>query len=428
MDTHGHVSSAQSVPPAGPHPPRSPRPRGAGKAAHAALRAAVPVAVPPAPAPRPRRRKPKRTRGNAAHPGVVLLPPHGRHGWRARYRDPISGRRRKVTLSPVDAASVATRTAWAVAMSELIQRTIRDRALGVRAPLDVTVADAIERWMAADARTTNTVKGYRTAVREFTAYVGAARFVREIDPPLLEAFRAHVRARKCAAGQRRGQPLKLAVLNTRFRTLIAFLRWARRGAGCVLATDDIAHAFRAFRVKHERKPFMTRAAIERLLELANKHEPQLYWPIRTGLLTGLRAAELVSLRWEWITEGDRIQLRAAAAKGAIRDIDLTVTHHAIPPRRPGTTAGKVYPELTYDRLQQGIKRLRDRDPDVLAGVTAHALRRTCATYFTCTLNPWRSAKSLGHTVAIAERHYAGLVRVPPGCATLEAAMGIEGVL
>ena len=52
--------------------------------------------------------------------------------------------------------------------------------------------------------------------------------------------------------------------------------------------------------------------------------------------------------------------------------------------------------------------------------------RTCATYSCAltTLGPWQSSRRLGHSVQIAEKHYAGLVRVSPDVTTLEAAIGL----
>jgi hypothetical protein len=60
------------------------------------------------------------------------------------------------------------------------------------------------------------------------------------------------------------------------------------------------------------------------------------------------------------------------------------------------------------------------------------LRRTCGTYLTNApgifgaASAYRSAKQLGHSVAVAEKHYLGLVRgIPTTARTLEAAMQIE---
>jgi hypothetical protein len=60
------------------------------------------------------------------------------------------------------------------------------------------------------------------------------------------------------------------------------------------------------------------------------------------------------------------------------------------------------------------------------------LRQTCGTYLTNApgifgaASAYRSAKQLGHSVAVAERHYVGLVRgIPRDARTLEGAMQVE---
>jgi hypothetical protein len=63
------------------------------------------------------------------------------------------------------------------------------------------------------------------------------------------------------------------------------------------------------------------------------------------------------------------------------------------------------------------------------------LRRTCGTFLTNApgifgaASAYRSAKQLGHSVAIAERHYVDVLRgIPREAHTLEGAMGIEAQL
>jgi hypothetical protein len=60
------------------------------------------------------------------------------------------------------------------------------------------------------------------------------------------------------------------------------------------------------------------------------------------------------------------------------------------------------------------------------------LRATCGTYLTNApgifgaASAYRSAKQLGHSVAVAQRHYLGLIRgIPRDARTLEQAMQIE---
>ncbi|MCW8141618.1 MAG: hypothetical protein KIT58_22165, partial [Planctomycetota bacterium] len=59
------------------------------------------------------------------------------------------------------------------------------------------------------------------------------------------------------------------------------------------------------------------------------------------------------------------------------------------------------------------------------------LRQTCGSFLTNApgifgaASAFKSARQLGHSVQVAERHYLGVVHVPPDARTLEAAMGIE---
>lgn len=61
------------------------------------------------------------------------------------------------------------------------------------------------------------------------------------------------------------------------------------------------------------------------------------------------------------------------------------------------------------------------------------LRRTCGTFLTNApgifgaASAYRSARQLGHSVAVAvaEKHYLGVVKVPPEAMTLEDAMALD---
>lgn len=63
--------------------------------------------------------------------------------------------------------------------------------------------------------------------------------------------------------------------------------------------------------------------------------------------------------------------------------------------------------------------------------TWHDLRRTCGTHLTCApgiyggASAFLCAKKLGHSVAVAEKHYLGVVNnISPSARTLEEAMEI----
>jgi hypothetical protein len=62
------------------------------------------------------------------------------------------------------------------------------------------------------------------------------------------------------------------------------------------------------------------------------------------------------------------------------------------------------------------------------------LRSTCGTYLTNApgifgaASAYRSAKQLGHSVTVAERHYVGLIRLPVSAKTLDDATGVADAL
>ena len=63
------------------------------------------------------------------------------------------------------------------------------------------------------------------------------------------------------------------------------------------------------------------------------------------------------------------------------------------------------------------------------------LRRTCGTYLTCAssiygaASAFLSAKRLGHSVQVSERHYAGAItNLPATAKTIESAMGIADLV
>ena len=97
--------------------------------------------------------------------------------------------------------------------------------------------------------------------------------------------------------------------------------------------------------------------------------------------------------------------------------------------RPKNARGGVW-GLTRDQAKAAAKRLaRHGAPDAWSW---QVLRSSCGTYLTNSpgifgaASAYRSAKQLGHSVAVAERHYVGVLRgIPREATTLEAAMQIE---
>lgn len=381
------------------------------------------------------KRTKKRIRTRSPHPGVVLLKPDAAHGWRARFVDPNTLRLIKVTLLPIDARTAETRKEWAVTKSEQLQRKASERDRGITPIEDIAIATAKDDWLASTVRHPQTQRAYTAGVNQFVSYLSKTiRLTREVTVGHLTRYRSWCELstrRLPVKGGKRGARAARSKDDVRSKQSVnldlkvagMFLRWARKAAGVLLSRDDITDGLPLFKIKHKRKSFLDIEAIGVLLTLAREHEPLFYSAIVAMLLTGLRRKELVLFEWSDVDDGDRIRLRAEHAKGGIeREVDLSVAQNALP-RRPANANGRVFP-FSRDQVRDALERLRDRDPR-LAKLTSHHLRRTCATFFTCTITPWRAAASLGHDVTILKKHYAGLVRIAPEIRTLEAAMQIE---
>ena len=157
----------------------------------------------------------------------------------------------------------------------------------------------------------------------------------------------------------------------------------------------------------------------------------------TALITGLRFSHLLGLKW--------------------CDVDLTGHGEIVPEagsytKRTGVVDLVISPELK--RMLSALKKAKDPDGERVFLTTPgeakaalrrllreygapkqstwQAFRRSCGCYLTNApgifgaASAYRSAKQLGHSVQVAERHYVDIVRgIPPEARTLEAAMQIE---
>jgi integrase len=208
-----------------------------------------------------------------------------------------------------------------------------------------------------------------------------------------------------------------------------------------LSRDEITEGLEAISAVTERRDFLRPEQIRELLAACAKHDAATFKitreehdgkrepgstlrfsPItplvRFLLLTGLRVSEALAVEWRDV-DGDVLRMRAVVAKTKqTRDVDLSVAPTALPAKR-GRPTDRIF-DFTADEVRAAQRRtIEDFDAPEWS---PQALRRTCSTYFTNAFNAWRSAKSVGHSVVIAERHYAGLVKVPTGVTTLEQAM------
>jgi integrase len=191
-----------------------------------------------------------------------------------------------------------------------------------------------------------------------------------------------------------------------------------------------------------------------------------------ALLSGMRFGELTHLRWTWVDlEAQEIRLPHDATKtGHARTIGLRESpalaallarlklQAGANPFVFGCATTDAKGKVTYqpmrrdvaeaarrrliakERILKGMGRnAHKRQPRVESfgapTFTWHDLRRTCGTFLTCApsiyggASAFLSAKRLGHSVAVSEKHYAGnLNNISVDASTLEEAMGIADLL
>jgi hypothetical protein len=165
------------------------------------------------------------------------------------------------------------------------------------------------------------------------------------------------------------------------------------------------------------------------------------------LLTGMRLTEALEVEWH--------QVELDALDGDGRKVgEIHLAGAEVKTKRARTVGLEVSPALrallAALKLKAGgassVFGLSDGQADAAAKRIKQTygapktfgwqvLRRTCGTFLTNApgifgaASAYRSAKQLGHSVAVAERHYLGLVRgIPREARTLEAAMQIEAVM
>lgn len=433
----------------------------------------------------------RKRRTRSSHPGVVLKKrslPSGAVAWRARYTEPETGRERYVTLDALALPTREARAAWARQLAADLARRRMDSAAGVEpAPEPVEIARAIDDYLAAGAARLRpaTINAYRQSLSRLlrwsaqagvatTAQLGPAELA-DLRDALISAGRsAPVAGARRGARRARAERRSVPTINSDLRAIKAMLGdLRRRGRLPGLHRDDIADALQALPAPRDEPPFLAPADLGKLIAAAVRHDAKTYDETREEhrgerprgstprfapmaplvaflLLSGCRAGEALSLRWSSVDldaldhEGRRvgeIRLRASGTKTHRgRTIGLEVSpalRRLLASMRLRTGgAGFVFggnePYTAHQIKAARIRLMRDFGAPAFDWQT---LRSTCATYLTNApgifgaATAFLSAKQLGHSVAVAERHYLGVHRgIPREARTLEAAMQIEGEL
>jgi integrase len=414
--------------------------------------------------------------------------PSGRKAVQARFRDPDTGKLHKPMLDLVALPTAEARTLWAKRKSQALAKRRMDLAGGAPVKSETPLSGAIDTYVddAKHRLRASTLRTYRhQGIDQFRRWAASRNLVHveALTQPLLAELRATLVAsgkdvvqKGARRGTRESSSSKRAAVttNTYFKNIKTVLNHMReRGLLPALSKDAIADALRPLPVPRELAEYLAPAQLQKLLEAAQRHDAAVfaetreehcgllprgstrrYEPIAAFaaflMLTGCRRGEALGLTWA------DVDLDALDAQGrAVGEIRLraanTKTHHA------RTIYLEVSPALRAMLAAMKLRAGRDADSQhVFGGVQPYTkdavesararlleeygapkfdwqmLRSTCATYLTNAsgifggATVFMSARQLGHSVMVAERHYLGVHRgIPKDAHTLETAMQIE---
>ncbi|MBV6515353.1 MAG: hypothetical protein HPKKFMNG_00991 [Planctomycetes bacterium] len=371
-----------------------------------------------------------------------------------------------------------SRRAWAIDKANSIQERKAALASGVVTLTQTTVKTALEGYYSAfEAELKpSTLTVYRQATEPFEAWANSAAGVtctESLTPAKLLDFRAWFVARPAfvqASGEGVGKGKRMEGSRKRsagqinkclraLRTVLNYLR--RKNQTPALTSDNIRENLEFVKRQKPLPRFLEAPDIRKLLKAALRHDAEKFDLTRdekagkaepgttakhvaiapfiaAALFTGCRFAELANLRWEQVKlDAGEIRLDSSDTKtGHGRKVDLTPTPalaallSAMKLRSKGCQYVFGCDEaLRRDIAESARKRLRKNFG--APRFSWHDLRRTCGTFLTCAPNiygaasAFLTAKRLGHSVSVSERHYLGQVKVSPKARTLEGAMVIR---
>jgi len=424
---------------------------------------------------------PKRKRRiRSPHPGVVLRRrtwASGKTTWFARWTDPDTGRVVDTNLSALGLTTLETRREWALARSRSLNERRAALAAGAPTRTHTELDGAIEEYFATRTRLSpRTARTYREGTDRLAAWARetGVQVTEDLTTVRLATFRERLSnepRRQAQSGAKRGTWAEGAgtrspyTVNRDLCSVKALLNyWRRLGLVPQLDRDEITDALRPLLEPRPRprplKPLEVRALIDACVRHDGGSDLALGGPsqrltkgpapstmaitpfVAFVLLSGCRLGEALQLRWQDVDFDARdaageIILEATATKTRHeRAIDLSVAPTlrmllAIL-RLRAPTATHVFGgdrPLSQGRVVAARKRLiaKHKAPEF----NWQRLRQTAGSYLTNApgifgaASAFRSARQLGHSVTVAERHYVGNIHVDPAATTLEAAMGIQ---
>lgn len=401
-------------------------------------------------------------RKSAKHPGVSVFRRTDRGEWVASWVD-AAGNRHRTSLDALGIHNPARRELWAVNKSR--ELLAEKSGLSAAPERETPIADAAAQYLdqcRAELRP-NTVRAYSETIRSLLLWASergvahtealSATDSADLRAWLVARYRRVPERGRGTKGKRRAddEPRSAHTVNRHLTTVaIIFGRWRAAGLTPLLSRDSISDTLRKLRTDSAGPDPLTPEALRQLLAACLRFDDRSSRsthkrPVGVApyaaflLLSGCRANEGASLEWDAVDLGAGcVTISAGKAKTRqLRRIDLSVSPalaellRVMQERRPASHthvfggAGPIYGTTLKSWLRwltttYGAPRF-----------TWQRLRQTCASYL-CNApgifgaaSAFREAKQLGHSVTVAERHYAGVVRVAADARTLEAAMGVE---
>jgi integrase len=353
----------------------------------------------------------------------------------ARWLDPLTGRQVQQSMAALGLTSEQARRVWAQGKAKELQDVRRASAEGVTTPRRCGIQQSVAEYLETvehDATRRNRMSVLRRFV-EWAASLGVDSMA-DLTGPRVMGWRDYV-------GTRLKATLAASSRNRQLAEVGVFLRWARvRGMLPLCNVEHIAAATRKVPLPVEAidflRPPQLRALLEAVLEYdGESQQVRRIAPVVLALVTsGARFEEIAGLRWNEV-QADGIHLPATRTKTrrarVIGFAESPSLGRLCEVMRPKATGPFVFGDLPYTTWKYAQKRLaRFGAPRF----TPHMLRRSCGTILTNApaifgaASAWASARRLGHSVVIAERAYAGVLRdLPADARTLEAAAGVEDV-
>lgn len=426
------------------------------------------------------------------HPGVVLKQrtlPSGYKIWRARYVDPDTRRTKYKTLDRTALSNAEARRVWAIQKSRELAKRRMDIESGAMPFSTKSTEDALKEYLdgCKNRVRKHTVTHYTFSCKQFGAWCSAESIdiVSKLTSGDLARFREYViglrrrtSVKEGDRGERREAKQRLSPnsVNMRLNAVKVMLnQWRRIGLVGRISRDDITDSLRLLQVPRDEPEILRTAQLQKLLESALAHDSERfkmtreehakpltltkgttfrYEPIAPFvvcvLLSGMRRIENLNLSWPDVDldaldherrKVGEIRLKASATKtkqGRTIGLEVSPALHRLlsamklrAAQQPYVFGGKN--PYTVDFVESTRERLIKE-----YGAPAfswQALRATCSTFLTNAPGIWGaatvflSARQLGHSVAVAEKHYLGVHRgISRDARSLDEAMGITKIL